>query len=415
LAGNVFVVEKKTGALGAELASAPEVIASLNASWYYERCEEDTMFLKIARVLAPLVALMMLLYTLSGCGSNVSGQADVPANLPDSVQIRIITVNRDQGDDPQVTLRVTAQIQQLYQTMLALPLMPQGIPCTTELGTHYQLTFLHGTQVQAQAQAQRDGCRPVTIAGEKQDRQASQDFWTQLDKAIVAATPVPRPQSLAIQHALQGNQPVQTARITDATKAQRLYSKLLALPQATSSGCQYSSYPTYQLVFQTQDQTIPSAISQTCNTISLDGNYKSPSGLYSLTEQFKQLFMQTLATVTFALAQPDQLIKDVSPAGQNTTTHGQVTDTQLMQQLYARIFTLKQDTVETGCPSTSDKVNRKANRYHLSFTQWGLPIMSLAIYEGSCKLVQPSPGVNRGQTLIGDADFWDLVHRIVNA
>lgn len=373
------------------------------------------MFLKIARVLVPLVALVMLLSTLSGCGSNVSGQTGAPANLPDRVQIRMILVNDGQGNYPQVTLSVPAQVQQLYRTMLTLPLMPQNIVCTDELGPHYQLTFLHGTHALVQALAKRDGCRPVTLSGEKQDRRTSQDFWTQLDKAIVAATPVPRPQALAIQHALQGNQPVQIARITDATKAQRLYSALLALPQVPSSSCQDSSYPAYQLVFQTKDQSILAVISQACNTISLNGNYKSPSGLYSLTVQFKQLFKQTLAAATFAPAQPDQLIKDVSQAGQNTTLHGQVTDTQLMQQLYARIFTLKQSTVGPDCPSGSDKINRKATWYDLTFTQWDLPIMSLTVYEGSCKLVQPSPGVNQGQTLIGDAAFWDLVHRLVNA
>jgi hypothetical protein len=62
-----------------------------------------------------------------------------------------------------------------------------------------------------------------------------------------------------------------------------------------------------------------------------------------------------------------------------------------------------------------DKINHKANWYNLAFTQWNLPIMNLTAYEGSCKLVQPSPGVSQGQTLIGNAAFWNLVHRVVNA
>lgn len=374
------------------------------------------MFSKNVRTLAPLVALLVLLCGLSACGSNTSGQPavqtspTVTGNLPDSLRIDIEVPSVVQGKQPHLTLRNVAQVQQFYHTTLALPLMPQQIACTAEVGPHYKLTFLHGTRILTQALAMRQGCDPVTITGEKQDRRASPAYWTQLDQAIYAATPIAKPQSLAIQHTLQGNQPVQTARIADATIAQRLYNALLALPQTTQDDCNDSSYPEYQLVFQTADQAVPALISQKCNTIALNGAYQSRGGVYTLTAQFKQLFAQTLAGATFAPAQPDQLMFTLEEL-KGTSSHGPVTDAALKQRLYTKIFALPVGAVPPGCPSGADKVNGVGKWYHLDFTQGGLPVMSLTVYEGSCKLIQPSPGVNSDQTLQGDAGFWDLVHR----
>lgn len=187
------------------------------------------MVLKNTRVAALLAALVMLLSVLSGCGSNFSAQGSVPGtstapgSLPDSLRITIIRPDSTPGKEPQVTLRVTSRVQQLYHTLLALPPLPQNIACTADLGPHYNLTFMRGTQTVTQALARRDGCHPVTITGEGQDRQTSQEFWGQLDQAILAATPTAEPQTLAIQRPVEGNKPVQTALISDAVTAQRLY------------------------------------------------------------------------------------------------------------------------------------------------------------------------------------------------
>src|SRR6266851_208864 len=125
------------------------------------------MFFKHAYTLALLLALVALFSILSGCGSNVSGGTlSAPAtsatagNMPDSVQITIITGAYPPNKQPQVTLRQLAQVQQLYQTTLALPLMPQNIACTAEAGPHYQLVFLRGAHTLAQVLARREGCRP---------------------------------------------------------------------------------------------------------------------------------------------------------------------------------------------------------------------------------------------------------------
>jgi len=368
------------------------------------------MFWKHTRALVPLLALIALLSFLSGCGSNMIGQTgSAPAtpinsgNLPDSVQITPGGPGIAQATPPQLTLHTLTLVQQLYKTMLALPSMPPNMACPADAGPSYQLAFRSGTQTLAQAEA--------NSGGEKQDRLASQSFWTQLNQAIAKASPVPKPQALAIQQTLQGNQPVLTAHITNAAIAQRLYSALLAQPAASNPKCSDAQYPTYQMVFQTAKQAIAASISQQCKTISLNGQYQSPSGLYSLTAHFQQVFTQTLAGATFAPAQPDRLLKEIQ-MGNGVVVHGQVTDLSLARQLYSTIFTLQAGTIGPDCPSAADKINHTATLYTLNFSQWSLPIMELSVYKGTCQLINPSPGMVTGQTLRGDTTFWNLLDRV---
>lgn len=373
------------------------------------------MFLRKMRALVPLLALVVLIYALSGCGSNVPGQAGAPStptatgNLPDRVRIVSTLPGVTKKPASSVTLSKVGQVQQFYRTMLALPFMPQNIACPAIAGPHYDLTFQLDAHTLTQAAVDRGGCGTVAIAGEKQERLASKTFWDQLEQAIYAATPAAAPQSVAIQHTLPGNQPVETARITDPASAQRLYNAILALPWNAATTCSDTSYPPYQFVFQASDQVIPATLSQQCNNVSLNGNYQSRSGYYTMTAQFKQFLAQTLAATSFAPARPDQLLLTIQT--DDTSSNGPVTDTHLMQQIYAKVFTLRAGIVGPDCPSGADKVNHKAKWYTLAFTQWGLPVMNLSLYEGSCKLVQPAPGVEQGQTLLGDAEFWALIQR----
>jgi hypothetical protein len=79
-----------------------------------------------------------------------------------------------------------------------------------------------------------------------------------------------------------------------------------------------------------------------------------------------------------------------------------------MLALYDRVFTLPQIASQPGCPPDADKVAGKGTWATLTFTQWTLPLVQIATYEGSCSFVQV---VTTGQWLRADQAFWDLVHR----
>jgi hypothetical protein len=133
--------------------------------------------------------LLILLVLLSGCGGASDPAASAADDKPDSVRIATDPASPDQKP-PVLTLTAnSALVLQLYATTFALPLMPQNVVCTLERGPHYTLTFLRNNKPLATALAKRDGCHPVTITGEKQDRQATSAFWSQLDQAIQRATP----------------------------------------------------------------------------------------------------------------------------------------------------------------------------------------------------------------------------------
>jgi hypothetical protein len=335
------------------------------------------------------------------------------------VRINFDTPALDPAQSKRVmTLNVVTQVQHLYATIFALPPMPQNIACTADGGFPYTLTFQQGTKTLATVVAARYGCRPVSIAGESTDRQSTADFWSLLDQAIYQATPVARPEQLALLHTLQLDQPPQTAQITLIEAVQRLYDAILALPQAPHNGkCSPESLHEYQLVFHTADQAIPSVIDKTCNTISLEGDYKSRSGTFVMNSQFQQLFEQTLAKATFAPARPDQLTLDFEPEN-GVARQSTITDASLRQQLYTKIFALPTGKAPPNCPSGEDKVAGKGKWYTLSFTQWDLPVLvNVDAYEGSCTLISldAGQGMGVGQVLQGDQEFWDLVHRLENS
>ena len=359
--------------------------------------------------------LLAFLVGLSGCGMNAGSQAagPGPGGSPDSVRINFETPVLDPTHSKRVvTLNVATQVQQLYRTIFALPPMPQNIACTADGGFPYTLTFQQGTKTLATVVAADYGCKPVSIAGEPTDRQSTADFWSQLDHAISTATPVARPTRLSIQHTLQAGQSPFTAQITSPEQVQRLYDVLVALPQdARKVHCSTEVWPQYRLVFHTADQAIPSTISNMCHTVSLDGMDKSRGGMYVMNDHFTQVFAQTLAGAKFAPARPDQLALTIQ-RGDSTVQHGLVADAALTQRLYEKIFTLHRGKPDQGCPSGADKVAGKGKWYTLSFTQWDLPVLGIEAYEGSCKLV--SFNVD-GQVVLGDQEFWDLVHRLENS
>lgn len=363
------------------------------------------MLIKKASAFLSGLLLAGALVTLYGCSPYASSQ---PGGKPDSAHILIDAPQPPPAQaKPVVTLTDTALVQQLYATIYALPAMPAQRACTDELGPHYTLTFSQSGNTLVMVLARRDGCRPVSIAGEAQDRQGTPAFWSQLDTAIYAAEPVAHPDALAIEHAPDPAQAPQTAQIISAETAQRLYNAILALtwlPQG--SACQDTGIPAYQLVFQTANQTIPAIMHNDCNSINLEGAYQSRGGWYRLDDQFKQLFQQTIAGAAFAPASPDQLM--LSVAGTSTSSQINVDDAQFMQRLYQKVFTLQPTQPQPDCPSEADKVAGTGKWYNLSFSQWSLPILQLDAYEGSCTAITFS---STQQALQGDQEFWDMLHQ----
>lgn len=375
------------------------------------------MFTKHIRTFLSGLALAVLLVGLSGCGGHPTSSQASARNTPDRVQIAIHVLD-PAGGKPVVTLTDVSLVRQLYATVVALSPLPQNSACTQELGPSYTLTFQQEGKTLTTATAQHYGCRRVSLAGEKQNRQANQDFWSQLDQAIYQATPVARPVQLALLHTLQLDQPPQAAQITSVETVQHLYHAILALPRAPQNGsCEPESLHAYQLVFHTVDQAIPSVIDQKCNTISLEGNYLSRGGTFVMNGQFKQLFGQTLATAPFAPARPDQLTLDLQPE-RGVDRQSTITNAGLRQQLYTKIFALPEGKAQRNCPPEEDKVAGKGKWYILSFRQWDLPVLvNVDAYEGSCLVIflDANQATGGGQVLQGDGAFWALVRQAANA
>ncbi len=366
------------------------------------------MFMKKVRAFPFALLLVGALAGLSACGPYSSTQP-APGGKPDSVQIEI-DEHRFNQQKPIVTLTDVALTQQLYATIYALPLLPEDRACTMELGPHYTLAFLQGGQKLITVLAMRDGCRPVSISGETADRQGTQEFWTQLDQAIYEGSPPATPEALAVAHTPDSTQPPETAKITSAETAQRLYNAILALPLAPADAwCDGSAAPEYQLVFQAAQQAIPATIYHNCNILSLEGAHLTRGGRYTMNDSFKRLFAEILAGATFAPAHPDQLMLDTQQVS-GTASHGEIADAALRQRLYQKVFALPAVSPPElpACVGTN-KAAGKGTWYTFNFSQWSLPILSISAFEeGSCTYITFSVA---NQQLQGDQEFWNLVHQ----
>ena len=374
-----------------------------------------------------LTVLILGLVMLSACGTSASpgSIAGTPVATPAATpaqpdQVRIFDdepvapslgelATPTTGVQPTVTLSDVALVRQLYATIFSLPELPPDRPCTAERGPHYTLTFLQGTTTVASVVAKREGCGPVTIAGESQIREASNDFWQQLDQAILTATPPLNPDRLAVATAAHPTQAPQSAMIASAATAEQVYDAILALPRSnTALNCVAEPQPTYQLVFFQGDQALPASVNEGCGMIEMDGGFQWRGGWFSMNDDFKKMLQGVLAGVTFAPAQPDHLEMTVSTA-QVVGHYASVNKHQLMLDLYAQLFTLPGTSVQQGCPPNSDKLAGKGTHTTLVFTQWNLPLVQVDTYEGSCSSIQLN---EVGMWLQGNQTFWDLLHRV---
>jgi hypothetical protein len=277
--------------------------------------KKHALFLTSVIPVAALVLVLVLMLVLSACGVSTGGTAGTPpGGLPDSVRIEIdaasVTPTRAK---PVLTLGDAALVRQLYATIYALPVLPANRACTDELGPHYTLTFRQGTATLTTVHANRDGCRPVTIAGATLDRHGTSAFWQQLDQAIVAATPLLSPDRLAIAFTPHAGQAPQSAQITSAATARQLYDAILALPLASGGPeCPAAPVLAYQLVFFSGEQAVPGYVSDTCQMVVVEGGYQSRGGAFAMNDQFRSVLRAVLSGAAFAAAQPDLLALSVA-------------------------------------------------------------------------------------------------------
>jgi hypothetical protein len=363
-----------------------------------------------------LTALILgTVMALSACGTTAglgdgAGTPSATAARPDRLHIAIDEpiAPPPGGTQPVVTLNDAALVQQLYATILALSPLPAQRACTDERGPHYTLTFLQGTATLVTVQANRDGCWPVTIAGEPTPREATTDFWQQLDQAIVTATPPLSPDRLAIATSPQASQAPQSTLITSATTVQQLYDAILALPRTNAApSCSAEPAPTDQLVFFVGEQAVPASVYEGCQAVEVDGGHQWRGGTFAMNDQFRSMLQAVLDGATFAPAQPDHLAVAVEH-GQTTSYQENFSDRQVMLALYDQIFRLPETAAQSGCPSNADKLAGSGTFTTLTFSQWDLPLVRIDTYQGSCSYVQLS---DTGQRLQGNQTFWDLINR----
>src|SRR5260221_4548587 len=309
------------------------------------------MWMKKSVALLPWLLLVGLLAWLSGCGT-ASGSGNAPSGKPDRVSIQIDEVT---GTKQVVTLTVASLVQQLYATMYALPQMPDNQPCPANLGPHYTLTFSQGGKTLVTVIAMRDGCEPVSIKGETRNRQATADFWAQLDQAIYHSSTPASVQWLAVMHMPQTGQALLAAQVSSAATAQRLYNAILPLPLASPNRGNLEGVPGYQLVFHAADQEIPSVSDTQHNLISLNGNVHTRTGLYPLNDQFKRLLEEPLAGATFAPARPD--VATLTIQKRDVASAQSMKDMTFLQQFYTKFTTLQPAQPPQGCPSEAAKVS----------------------------------------------------------
>ncbi len=206
--------------------------------------------------------------------------------------------------------------------------------------------------------------------------------------------------------------------IASATTAQKLYNAILALPQVDEDqGVCYDLPPTdFKLAFQTAKQEIiPTCLSSKKNCITIDGKYAYRGGTYIVNQKFYQTWQAILAGATFAPARPDQL--EIGLDDRHSHSDIRVQNTTLQNNLYHNIRVLPAGSYQNNCPSEKDKIVDKGIFYQLYFTQWHLPVETLSVYEGSCKLIEDqtfetstgSDGLVYYST--ADVTFWALLHQ----
>ena len=140
--------------------------------------------------------------------------------------------------------------------------------------------------------------------------------------------------------------------------------------------------------------------------ISLEGDFHSRGEVYAMNAAFEHPLGEILAGISFAIARPDAASVTINKLDSTSQQRG-IADA-MMQRFYMKVLSLRSTQAQADCPSGEDKVAGKGTFYDVSFMQWGLPILSVSVYEGSCRLVEID---STGRVLQDDAEFWDLIHQ----
>jgi hypothetical protein len=311
---------------------------------------------------------------------------------------------------PEVMLTDVALVRQLYASIRALPKLPENVACPAIAGPQYTLTLLQGTTTVMTAKADKGGCGTVTIGDASRPRQATNDFWKQLDQATIAATPLMKPDRVAFATAVQPGKAPESAMVTSAATAQQLYDAILALPRTNiPSTCSGNLAPTYQIVFFSGSQTVPASIGDTCGVVEIDGGFQWRGGRFVMNDAFRNLFQSVLSEANLAPAKPDHLSVSVNTP-QTVTPSVNVSDDQVMQELYSQIFQLPETAAQPNCPPVNDKVSAQYRFTTLAITQWGLPLVRIDTYQGTCSYVEMSD--TNGPRLQPNQAFWDLIDQV---
>lgn len=356
--------------------------------------------------------MTMILTSFNGCGASTPNLATTPTGKPDSLRIQLDSLAASPGQENTIIrLSKNTLVQQLYTEIYLLSPQPVGQACSAVGGPGYTLTFVQSNKILVTAMANKGGCETVTLSNEKQPRQATQTFWSMLNKAITEELPAAKPTQVAILIPAQSHQLPKMALISSASTTQRLYTAIIALPAGSDANSEF----TYQLAFRDGKQIITAGIDQKNNRIYLDSNHTTRSGWFSMSDNFKQLLTTTLANTAFTAAQPDQLSISMQDPKLSQLV---AVNSNLTQQLYAKITTLPDAQIQQlpGCIG-SDKISGKGTWYTLKFAQWNLPILQSSGYEGCTTNFANiySTGFASPITLYlhDDPALWTLIHHAV--